>query len=170
MPVVLPHTGLTVPHGDLAVTALDALSDLSAYDAVLSLKGHPIGSIVDQGRGGGAHFWPLTPAHLEPVHAFVTAARRGGEPVTDEEVYDDLVREYDMERLTQRANHLQQTVARGFSSGGSIITFVILNRPPGRFTRSAARQLAAETPQVTLWEIWTGEQWAAPFPGLAATL
>lgn len=168
MPTILRHTGLAVPHGDLEVTALDAVSDLSAYTAVLSYKGRPAGSIEDTGRGGGAIFTPLTPAHLDAVRAFVSATRRYGQPVGDEEVYDELVREYDTEIQTQEANRLQHTLVRGFSPTGSVIAFITLHQPPERFTPRVARQLARDTPQAVLWEVWTGSRWAPGFPQLGA--
>ncbi|WP_327258232.1 hypothetical protein [Streptomyces sp. NBC_01244] len=169
MSIILRHTGLAVPHGDLEVTELDAVSDLSAYTAVLSYKGRPAGSIEDTGRGGGAIFTPLTRAHLDTVRAFVAAARRSGQPVGDEEVYDDLIREYDMELQTQKANRLQHTLVRGFSPTGSVIAFITLHQPPERFTPSVAHQLARDTPQAALWEVWTGSRWAPGFPPLGVT-
>lgn len=164
MSVVLPHTGLAVPHREFEIAELNAASDLSAYRAVLTHKGRPVGSIEDQGRGGGARLLPLDPSDLVAVRQFAAQVTRDGRPVSEEELYDDLVREYDMERMTQLVTQRGQTLVRGFSSSGSIVIFVTLDEHPSRFTPRAAQRLAAETPQAELWEMWTGPHWTPVFP------
>lgn len=164
MSVVLPHTGLAVPHREFEITDLHAASDLSSYRASLSYRGRPVGIIEDEGRGGGASFRPLTFSDTAPVRQFAAEATRNGDSVSEEGFYDDLVREHYMERITQLATRRGQTLVRGFSSSGSIVIFVTLEEHPSRFTTRDAQRLAAETPQVERWEMWTGPHWAPVHP------
>ncbi|MEK2474300.1 hypothetical protein [Streptomyces noursei] len=54
----------------------------------------------------------------------------GGRPATEAAVYDDLVREYDMERRARSADRPSRTLLRRFSDSGPGIGFATISEPP----------------------------------------
>ncbi|SHM46919.1 hypothetical protein [Streptomyces noursei] len=54
----------------------------------------------------------------------------GGRPAAEAAVYDDLVREYDIERRARSADRRRRTLLRRFSDSGSGIDFVTISEPP----------------------------------------
>ncbi|WP_043265093.1 hypothetical protein [Streptomyces sp. CT34] len=73
---------------------------------------------------------PLPYADFRAVREFASAATRDGRTVTEEAVYDGLVREYGMGRMSQSSNRRGRTLLRGFCNSGSLVIFVTLSEPP----------------------------------------
>lgn len=173
----LVHTGLQVPHTRLAVTALRQLSlhDGVAFTATLRHDRQVVGTIENQGTGGGTWFIPTHRATFgdTDLRAFADACRTAAGTVpTVEEILDDLVTEYDTSRAIRRAQRAGRTLLRLYDYiydehdqpfGEPIIHSEATAVPP---TTDRARQalIAELTTNVPAgphawWRIWNGHAW-----------
>ncbi len=175
--VLLPHSGLRVPHTRLAVTSLKQLQTSRgvAFTATLRLDGRVVGTIEDQGNGGGPMFEPRHGAgfgHAE-FAAFATRCRTswGGNDV--ESVLGDLVDEYDTGRIVARnakAGKLSLRLMSPITEGSADLYCADLaTYPSPRVPRTDAERAAlgqscqrhtATGPGQT-WQVWDADtaQW-----------
>lgn len=167
--VVLPHTGLRVPHTRLSVTSLQTLPtpDGEAFTATLRLGGRIVGHIHNDGNGG-ATTWSTngTGFSWRDLDAFVAACRTpaGTEP-PEEHVLDDLVEEYATSRIVaklERANRTPLRLCRLING----ITYSVGRAAATKVTTPAHRQrligeLAVHSPAKDdeWWQLWTGAAW-----------
>lgn len=96
----LPHSGLRVPDTNVKVTALKGNLTTNGYAFTANLKrgAKLVGSVQNEGRGGGTWFYPAGAVNggwnRNEFDEFVKACRdKAGNPVDAEKVLDDLVEE-----------------------------------------------------------------------------
>jgi len=176
--ILLPHSGLQVPHTRLAVTSLQELKtfDGVAFRANLRLDGRIVGTIEDAGRGGGPMFYPRNSTvfgHNEMDAFAAQCTTRWGLHET-EYVLGDLVDEYDTARTVARNAKAGKITCRLMSPMTEtsndmyctdFATFSQLT-PPRNLAASAAalgrgcQRLIATRPRQT-WQVWDADaqQW-----------
>jgi hypothetical protein len=100
--ITLIHTGLSVPQDAPQVSALRELPtfDGVAFQATVRRRGRDVGLIENNGGGGQAAFRPYPGSGFgyDALNAFAAACRRGGEQVSTEGVFNDLVEFSDRSR------------------------------------------------------------------------
>lgn len=173
-PVVLPHSGMTVPHTRLTMRKLRSMptSDGEAYTAELLLDGTPVGHVENSGTGGATTWFPVNREVFgwSAMAAFVGQCRdEDGEPMTEEFVLADLFEEArtarDVARFVKAGRTPVRTLAAITSDGEVVGTFAnaYYGVPgngadrPGALAAYVWRQL----PDAHAIQIWTGERWQA---------
>jgi hypothetical protein len=167
--IVLPHTGLHVPHRRLRVSSLKTLRtpEGEAFTATLRLDGRLVGYIHNDGNGG-ATTWTTTGTGFgrRDLDAYVAACRTdAGTAALEEHILDDLVEEYASARTVAKADRAGHTALRlcqlingaTFTVGGATATRVIT---PAHRQRLAV-DLAAKSPagDDEWWQLWNGTAW-----------
>jgi hypothetical protein len=167
--IVLPHTGLHVPHTRLRVSSLKTLRtpDGAAFTATLRLDGRIVGAIHNDGNGG-ATTWSAagSGSRRHDLDAFVAACRTDdGIATLEEHVLDDLVDEYESARTVANADLAGHTALRlrQLING---ITFTVGEATAKPITTPAHRgrlvaELAAASPAGAdeWWQLWHGTVW-----------
>ncbi|MFD8387388.1 hypothetical protein ACFV2X_54480 [Streptomyces sp. NPDC059679] len=165
----LPHTGLEVPHDryTLADFQQTEMRCGIAYSATVNEGGRCVGVIENQGDGGGTWFYPATAADRRAVHEFAATCRMDGEPLSEERVMDRLIDEHEMAGEVEKCARQRKSLLRALDEDGQIGVTVAVGAPPVWLTRAdspflsrIARKLKASDPDVSAWEVWTGDQWA----------
>jgi hypothetical protein len=173
-PVVLPHTGISVPHTRLTLRNLRSIptSDGEAYSAELLLDGRPVGVIENTGTGGPTTWLPLDRngfGHTQ-MHGFVAACRdEHGGPIAEEFVLAELFEETrtarDVTRYLKAGKAVVRTVSAITSDGAVAATFAdaYYGVPAEWATRPGelAASMWRQRPDAYAIELWTGERWDA---------
>jgi hypothetical protein len=167
--VVLPHTGLRVPHARLRVTSLKTMPtpDGEAFTATLRLDGRIVGHIHNDGNGG-ATTWSTngTGFSWRELDAFIAACRTPhGTAPAEEHVLDDLVEEYATSRIVTkhvRANRSPLRLCRlvnglTYTVGLAAATTVTTPAHRARLVGELAVHSPAEDDE--WWQLWTGAAW-----------
>jgi hypothetical protein len=173
-PVVLPHTGISVPHTRLTLRKLRSIptSDGEAYTAELLLDGRPVGTIENTGTGGPTMWHPLDRGVFGPeqMGAFVAACRdEHGQPIAEEFVLAELFEETrtarDVARYVKAGKAVVRTVAAITSDTAVVATFAdaYYGVPAEWATRpdKLAASMWRQRPDAHAMELWTGERWDA---------
>jgi hypothetical protein len=167
--IVLPHTGLHVPHTRLRVSSLKRLRtpDGEAFTATLRLDGRIVGHIHNDGNGG-ATTWTTTGTGFSwrDLDAYVAACRTdAGTATLEEHILDDLVEEYSSTRTVAKADRAGHTALRLCQLINGV-TFTVGEATATRVTTPEHRQrliadLAAKSPAAAdeWWQIWNGTAW-----------
>lgn len=98
--ITLPHTGLQLPYNRLgcdAITAIPTPDDDVAFAVVLTLDGHPAGTITDHGTGGATAYLPDpgSPFSRQDLAGFAAGCRtQAGRTPEVEDVLNLLVEEH----------------------------------------------------------------------------
>lgn len=167
--VVLPHTGLRVPHTRLNVTSLKTLPtpDGEAFTATLRLDGRVIGHIHNDGHGG-ATTWSTngTSFSWRDLDMFVAACRApAGTVPLEENVLDELVEEYATTRTVAKHERANRTPLRlcqlidGVTYGAGEAAATKVTTPAHR--QRLITELAAASPagEDEWWQLWNGAAW-----------
>jgi hypothetical protein len=167
--IVLPHTGLHVPHTRLRVNSLKTLRtpDGEAFTATRRLDGRIVGYIHNDGNGG-ATTWTTTGTGFSwrDLDAYVAACRTdAGTATLGEHILDDLVEEYSSTRTVAKADRAGHTALR-LCQLINRVTFTVGEATATRVTTPTHRQrliadLAAKTPAAAdeWWQLWNGTAW-----------
>jgi hypothetical protein len=166
----LVHTpGLRLPHARLTVTSLHQMPtyDGMAFVADLALDGRFVGSIQNEGNGGGTAYFTLTSSQFnqQDLSEFAAACRRDdGLPVEPEWILDTLVNEYDLARQVTAATAAGATVARLLDEDGLMLDLQDIKPRPVTPAEQAAvtARLAARAAQFRwagTWQLWDGTAW-----------
>lgn len=172
-PIVLPHSGITVPHSRLTLRKLQAMatSDGEAYTAELLWDGKPAGSIENSGQGGATFWYPFDLGVLDraQMDAFVAACRdENGKPMDEEFVLSSLFEETrtarDIGRLL-RAGTLPVRTLAAITGGDDELVDTFADAYYGVPGASpvdrvaVAAQMWRKCPDAHAIEMWTGERW-----------
>jgi hypothetical protein len=175
--VPLVHSDIRVPHNRLRVTSLDQMERANgvAFNATLSLDGRTIGAVENDGNGGAT--WLRSPNNLfgwKAMAAFTDSCRRHGKPVTEDEILNALIDEYDTDQLIRAATAAGNTLLRLRDTDGNVLHLIEV---PGTQHSIEAVGIAlgshlAAHPDTNgaMWQIWTGDNWKTlnPVPATAA--
>jgi hypothetical protein len=175
--ITLPHSGLTVPHTNLRVTALREVQHAHgvSYTAVLQLGERVVGVAENDGHGGDTVFYARPGQEADAfaerdMENFAAQCRAGGEPVYISDVLDCLINEYDLARLVADAATRGRTLARMLTINGSPFTVVEVDPPTTERQRDVliAHLDTEDLPAGARWEVWDGQRWTvliqAPSP------
>jgi hypothetical protein len=167
--IVLPHTGLRMPHTRLTVTSKKTLPtpDGEAFTATLRLDGRIVGHIHNDGWGGPTT-WTPTGAGFSwrDLDAFSTECRtQSGTAPMEETVLDDLVEEYATARRVAKHDRAGRTALRLcqlvdgniYSAAEAAATRVTTAAHRQRLIGELAAALPADEDQ--WWQLWTGHAW-----------
>ncbi|WP_052412479.1 hypothetical protein [Streptomyces mutabilis] len=164
----LPLTGLEVPHTRYRITSLQqvTMSCGVAFSANVRQGRALVGVIENDGRGGGTWFIPADRTGRQGMAEFTRACRWKGEPISEEEVYDHLIDEYDLARTAKRNARKRTSLLRGLDADGHTehiieakVPAVWLTRGDYPYLDQLARGLAKHRPAPDAWQVWDGEQW-----------
>lgn len=175
--ITLPHSGLTVPHTNLRVTALREVEHLhgASYTAVFQLGERVVGVAENDGHGGDTVFCARpgqgTDAFTErDMEDFAAQCHAAGDHVRVSDVLDCLINEYDLARLVADAATRGRTLARMLTLYGSPFTVVEVDPPTTERQRDVliAHLDTEDLPAGARWEVWDGQRWTvliqAPSP------
>ncbi|MEU7802671.1 hypothetical protein AB0B10_25765 [Micromonospora arborensis] len=184
--IQFPHSGLRVPHTRLTASRLEQ-SETSrgvAFTATLLMDGTPVASIENRGCGGAtwATFVDRKAYGEREFDEFVQACRdAAGEPVSDEQVLQDLVTEHQysawLRELARRGRTIVRWMVRGHDGDGKPVgdPFPMQERSCRLYPGEAWRQALADglvkhaSGDHGWWELWNGERWERlPAPRTAA--
>jgi hypothetical protein len=160
--VLLPHSGLRVPHDWLKVTDLHKTSthNWPAYTATLTLDGEPVGAIHNDGNGGDTDL-ASDPARWgwQRMADYAAASRHRGQPASVQQVLDALVIECEIDQAIRAAQTTDGTLARLVDAEGTIRDTRPITPAPHRLQEvlELGRTLTRGPEQQ--WEIWTGASW-----------
>ncbi|GAA0924516.1 hypothetical protein [Virgisporangium aurantiacum] len=178
--VTLPHTGIQVPDPTLRVSSLRQLPtpDGVAYTATLRQGRTPVGTIHNEGNGGATNYSPVAGSPFGPreLAAFVAASRTAdGQPISDENLLEDWVTEFEHDKEVTAAVRLGRSPLRLRSPLSVVDTFYDEHFDDVYFTArhlTAAKvntaadraALTAELLRIPIeagqwWQLWTGQQW-----------
>ncbi|MEV4212608.1 hypothetical protein [Micromonospora sp. NPDC049662] len=172
-PIVLPHTGITVPHTRLTLRKLQAMntSDGEAYTAELLWDGKPAGSIENSGQGGATFWYPfdLDVLNRAQMDAFVAACRDEHDKPMDEEfvlawLFEETRTARDVARFA-RAGELPVRTLAAITSGDDEVVDTFANAYYGVRGASpddradVAARMWRKCPDAHAIEVWTGERW-----------
>ncbi len=105
--ILLPHSGVRVPHTRLAVTSLKQvqMSRGVAYTATLRLDGRIVGTVENEGCGGETMFQSRPGAGFgyADLDTYAAQCRTVGGATSTESVLNALVDEFDTARLVAKA-------------------------------------------------------------------
>lgn len=184
--IALPHTGLRVPHTDLAVTSLRHMPTPRglAYTATLRLSGSIVGTVEDAGSGGGPIFRPRNTATFgyDEINTYAAQCQTSWGNASTESVLGDLVEEYNTQRTINRhrnSGHLvcrrMQPITTGVTAlvQRDLVTITYGPAPRSSAERTALARFCADLTGEDpgdLWQAWnpTEQRWtdllAAPRP------
>lgn len=165
--VILPHTGLRVPHDRLRVTELQQMSTRNgvAFTATVAFDGVTVGTITNNGNGGATEPYVAHPLFgWRELAGYVGASRRNGAPATEEQVLDALVEEYDTAEHVRAATASGSAAVRLRDDDGNTLDLHTVRPVSARTTDAVAdltRHLTAAFPNPygTQWQIWAGTGW-----------
>jgi hypothetical protein len=179
----LPHTGLEVPDGDdnPHVTSLKELNTRNgvAFTAVVRIGKRRIGTLDNDGNGGGTWFHQDTFADYQTWNRFVTDCRHAGLEVHAEKVADALVEEYDTYWAIKRQVRKGGTLARGVCQSGFALYKADLSSPAAtashdaRVVQTLMRTKTEPWDGLVTWQVWDGSAWrtvgtsGTPYPAEA---
>lgn len=165
----LPHTDLEVPDGNdnPRVTSLKQLNTRNgvAFTAVVRIGKRRIGTLDNEGNGGGTWFHQDTYDDYQAWNRFVADCRDDGNQVQAEKVADALVEEYDTDREIKRQLRTGGTLARGMCQSGYAIYKANVSCPAAtashdkRVVESLLRTKTEPWDGVVTWQVWDGSQW-----------
>lgn len=172
-PVVLPHTGMTVPHTRLSLRKLRSMptSDGEAYTAELLVDGKPAGSIENSGQGGATIWYPHDRDVFSrtDMQAYVYACRdQNGQPMAEEFVLAELFEETRTGRDVARFLKAGKLPVRTFAvTGGDEVADAFVDAYhalPAGFGSAEMRErlthvMWRDCPAAHAIQVWTGEQW-----------
>jgi hypothetical protein len=171
-PVVLPHTGMTVPHTRLTLRKLRSMptSDGEAYTAELLLDGKSVGTIENTGRGGATIWHPSDPARFsrQAMTAFIAACRDDQlQPMHEEFVLAELFEETrtarDIARYLKAGKVPVRTISAITDGAEVCSTFPdsYYGVPSGWGSKPdmLAAGMWRERPDAHAIQRWTGEGW-----------
>lgn len=165
--VILPHTGLRVPHDRLRVTDLRQMPTRNgvAFTATAAFDGVTVGTITNDGNGGATEPYVAHPLFgWRELAGYVAASRRNGAPAAEEQVLDALVEEYDTAAHVRAATTAGSTAVRLRDDDGNTLDLRTVQPVPPRTPDAVAdltRHLteAFPNPYGTQWQIWAGTGW-----------
>ena len=173
--VTLPHTDIRVPDPTLRVSSLRQLPtpDGVAYTATLRQGRTPLGTIHNEGMGGPTTYHPAAGSPFGPrqLTAFVAASRTAeGQPISEEELLEDLITEYEHAKEVTKATRLGRTPLRLRSPLGddehlADVYYTARHATAAKVTTTAHRAaLVAELKRTPIeagqwWQLWNGEEW-----------
>ena len=173
--VTLPHTGIRVPDPRLRVSSLRQLPtpDGVAYTATLRLGRTPVGTLHNEGRGGPTSYHPAagSPFGHRQLADFVAASRTtDGQPLTEEDLLEGLVTEYDNTKHVAAATRAGRSPLRlqaplGAGDGLADVYYTAHRTTAAKVTTPAQRDaLVAELRRREVvdgawWQLWTGQRW-----------
>lgn len=178
--VTLPHTGIQVPDPTLRVSSLRMLPtpDGVAYTATLRQGRAPVGTIHNEGVGGATRFSPTAGSLFGPreLAAVVAASRTGdGKPISEEELLEDWITEFEHDKEVTRAARLGRSPLRLRSPLSAADTFhdphlvdiyyTARHATAAKVTTASDRAaLVAELARTPIevgqwWQLWTGDRW-----------
>ncbi|SNT65677.1 hypothetical protein SAMN05421812_12520 [Asanoa hainanensis] len=174
-PIVLPHTGMTVPHARMTLRKLKAMntSDGEAYTAELLWDGTPAGSIENGGQGGPTVWYGYDRDVLNraQMDAFVAACRdEHGETMHEEFVLAWLFEEAraagDVARFVRAGTLPVRTFAAIIGGDDEVVdTFAsAYYGVPGATAddrAAVAARMWRQCPDAHAIQVWTGERWEA---------
>ncbi|XVV10898.1 hypothetical protein ACQP2X_39580 [Actinoplanes sp. CA-131856] len=118
-PILLPHSGLTVPDARYTVTSYQGhqTHDGVAFTATLRLNRKIIGRVENEGRGGPDTFFPNTAGRMQEQRDALEAFAAGctdarGVTCDVELLLGDLITEYETSRAIARAAKRGNTLLR----------------------------------------------------------
>ncbi|GHH25606.1 hypothetical protein [Streptomyces rubradiris] len=165
----LPLTGLEVPHTRYSITSLQQVNTRNgiAFSANVKEGNTLLGVIENHGDGGGTWFYPAIRHGRQAMAEFTAACRWKGEPVTEEQVYDRLIDEYDLARTARRCARQRTSLLRGLDADGDDTFLTVVVKIPSVWLASGtypympqlARGLARYQPAPAVWQVWDGKQW-----------
>jgi len=166
--VLLTHTpDMRMPHDRVRVVSLQQMDTHNgvAYTAQLAYDGEVVGTIHNNGNGGATEYHSLnsSPFNWRDLHAFVQQCRRRGEPVSEEQVLDALVDEFDLDHIVRHATADGATVVRLLDEHGYQLDMLTVRPAPTSWQQRdrLGRRLQAEHahPHGVQWVIWSGRTW-----------
>ncbi len=135
--VRLPHTGLRVPDASVKLTRLRQMRTRNgvSFNANLRVNNRIVGTIDNEGNGGGTWFHPHDQRVYGQTHLAEYAAQcrsEEGQPVDVEALLDQLVDEYDWSRQVAAAGRQGRTVLRliAFPTHDGTLTGDRIGLPP----------------------------------------
>ncbi|MER0477400.1 hypothetical protein ABR737_03310 [Streptomyces sp. Edi2] len=164
----LPLTGLEVPHTRYRITSLQqvTMSCGVAFSANVREGRALVGVIENHGRGGGTWFTPADRTGRQGMAEFTRTCRWKGEPISEEEVYDHLIDEYDLARTAKQYARKRTSLVRGLDADGytdhiieAKVPAVWLARGDYPYMGQLARGLSRYQPAPEVWQVWDGERW-----------
>ncbi|MBD2829859.1 hypothetical protein ID875_20970 [Streptomyces globisporus] len=166
--IKLPHTGLHVPHDRYTLADLRQMLTRCgiAYNATVREGERYVGTIENQGNGGGTWLIPASAADRQAVHDFATICRMEGEPLSEEDVLDHLVTEHETAQEVAKCEKKRASLIRGTEEDGMPAAMLTVGIPPvwldradSPFLPKIVRDLKVRDPDVAVWEFWTGGDW-----------
>jgi PAS domain-containing protein len=173
--VVLPHTGMRVPHARMTVRKLRFIPtmDGEAYGGELLLDGRPIGVVENHGCGDPTTWSPFNRAAFgwKDMAAFVAACRDAdGEELHEEFVLAELVEETRTARDVARYLRAGRLPVRTLAAIVTGDEDEVIETYPTSYIGVAGdwtdrrEQLTAMAwrtwPEAYAIEMWTGQEWA----------
>ncbi len=172
--ITLPHSGLIVPNDDFRVSSLKQLEthDGVAFTGTLRWQGKIVGTIENQGTGGGT--WArIHDATADAVlTSWVSAARYEDRDAGGEEVMDDLISEYDWGKQIKAAEKKNGTALRLMVAEAELegmrpypYTFIIWSAPVTDANKERVLARLGDgggNPPADArlwWQVWNGEAW-----------
>ncbi|MDG4795029.1 hypothetical protein [Micromonospora sp. WMMD1082] len=161
--VDLPHTGLRAPHDRLHVTDLQAAPGVPSTSVVtLALDDAPVAEALTS--ADGSHLSRLSAAfdHNDWA-AYLTGCRQHGQPVSETQVLDALITEFQVGQAARRAAADRAVLTRLLDADGTILRLLpVWPAPRGHLARSQLGQrlrLENPHPRDHLWQWWNGTAW-----------
>ncbi len=166
--VMLTHTpDVRMPHDRVRVVSLQQMDTHNgvAYTAQLALDGQIVGTITNNGNGGATEYYALnsSPFNWRHLATFAQGCRRRGQTMSEEQVLDALIDEFDLDQIVRHAAADDATVVRLLDEHGYQLD-LLTARPTPSFAAQRtglARRLLAEHrhPKGVEWVIWSGRGW-----------
>lgn len=166
--ITLPHTGIEVPHDRLLFKGYQELptTDGVAFTAQLFDSARALGTIENDGQGGGTRFVSRTHEAHRMVTEFVSACRRAGSPLDEEWVWEHLITEDDLDHAAKATGHRESLIRGVHNDGDWDGTLSPVRVPPlwlgatgSSWRTKLVRELREEHPGTADWEYWTGQAW-----------
>ncbi|MFE1189908.1 hypothetical protein [[Kitasatospora] papulosa] len=166
--IALPLTGLEVPHARYRLTSLRqaTVGCGVAFSVNVWERRVLLGVIENHGNGGDTWFNAATCDYREAMREFTAACRWKGDRISEEEVYEHLVDEYDLARAAKRCARKRTSLLRGLDADGDVVRSeearvpsVWLIRGDYPYMNHLARELHDHQPLPASWQVWDGEQW-----------
>ncbi|MEV0133687.1 DUF4314 domain-containing protein [Dactylosporangium sp. NPDC050688] len=173
--VLLTHSPYTiVPPDPYTIGSLaSADSAVGGYTAELRYAGEPVAAAVGvaaPGRTPVSARLTATTGRFDPAGwaAYVAAARRCGEPMTEAAVLDALAEDALLAAATSEATAASDTLARLLDNTGTVLALRRLTPAPSspQMVTAACDRLRAAGPSPVggVWQFWNGHVWRHLMP------